>query len=212
MNTGVKVKICGIRRKEEIDFINSCLPDYIGFIFAESRRRVSPEQVRELSRGLDGSVKKVGVFVNESSRRIIEIAGYCGLDALQLHGDESGEYVKEIKKLGFEVWKAVRVKDEESLEGIDRHFADVLVLDSFVPGSYGGAGISFDWKIAAGISKNIKIFLAGGLNPVNVADAVKMVKPYGVDTSSGVETDGWKDGDKIREFVGNAKRSVKGNL
>lgn len=198
----VKVKICGIRRQEDIEYVNAHMPDYIGFIFAKSKREISPLQAGMLASNLNKSIKKVGVFVNEDISKIIETAGECRLDVVQVHGDETPEYILNLKsKLKMEVWKAVRVKDEKSLERLKDYEADKFVLDAYNESSYGGAGKVFDWNLAVEAKKYGDIILAGGLDPQNIKEAVSIVQPCIVDVSSGVETDGWKDGGKIKDFI-----------
>ena len=212
-----KVKICGIRRKEDICLANYYLPDYIGFVFAESKRRVTCSEVRVLSLGLNKSIKKVGVFVNEHLKDVIVITEACGLDVVQIHGDESPEYICSLKEklIGrtsktdgspIEIWKALRVRDKNSLNRIEAFNADAFLLDTFVDGSYGGSGKTFDWKLVCDEQYKKRIVLAGGLCAKNVKNAIECAKPFAVDISSGVETDGFKDELKIRDFI-NAVRS-----
>lgn len=204
-----RVKICGISREIDAEYLNNHLPDYSGFIFAQSKRRVTPERAKELSGKLDGSIRKVGVFVNEDIDKILELVEFCALDAIQLHGDENNTCVRELKKhlagkkskKPVEVWKAFRVKDEESLREIGKFDADAFVLDTYVEGIYGGVGTSFDWSLAAQAGKNARIILAGGLDSRNVSRAIGIVRPFAVDVSSGVETDGVKDEGKIKDFI-----------
>lgn len=209
-----KVKICGLRRKEDIKFVNSYLPEYVGFVFAKSKRQVSMEQVMELRSLLVPDIKTVGVFVNESLEKVVEAAVLCSLNVIQLNGDEDPEYVKRLKGIinsmrteACEIWKAVRVKDEESFKDIAGYSVDAIVLDTYADGSYGGLGRTFDWKYAAYAKKYGKIILAGGLNPENVKDAVNTVMPFAVDVSSGVEVNGCKDEMRIRDFINTARNS-----
>ena len=211
-----KVKICGIKRIEDIYYVNKYLPDYIGFVLAESKRRVWPKQVRELKKDLDTRVKTVGVFVNEDIEKTVEISTACGLDCIQLHGDENPQYLDTLRNSlkshpsgsGVEIWKAVRVKDESSILLLELYKAEAFVLDAFVEGSYGGAGKLFDWNLANLAKTYGKIFLAGGLNADNVSNAVESVSPYGVDVSSGVETDGCKDESKIQCFMNKVRKKM----
>ncbi len=203
-----KIKVCGIRRIEDIEYVNNSRPDYVGFVFAESKRRVSVETVITLGSKLGRGIKKVGIFVNEAAESVMDTAKRCSLDVVQLHGSETPEYVENLQrmikkdlKLNVEVWKAIRVKDIRSIEQMECFKADAFVLDAFSEGIYGGTGKAFDWGIAIEAKKHGKVFLAGGLNLQNVQEAVKAVKPYGVDVSSGVETDGFKDRQKVREFI-----------
>jgi len=201
-----KVKICGLKRDEDIRYVNKYLPDYIGFVFAESKRRVTVEQAARLRNDLAPKVKAVGVFVNEDINKVVEAAAECRLDCIQLHGDEDGQYVEKLKELfksygDVEIWKAIRVKDERSLVVLDEYEVDAFVLDTFVEGAYGGVGKVFDWRLAKLAKAFGKIIVAGGLSVDNVSDAVELVMPYGVDVSSKVETDGVKDEVKIKCFI-----------
>lgn len=203
------IKICGLKRIEDIQYVNKYLPQYIGFVFAQSKRRVSLDQAKSLKKDLDPRIKTVGVFVNESIEKIIEILNECRLDCIQLHGDENPQYIDKLRNSlnqhqagsGAEIWKAVRVKDESSILMLDSYKVDAFVLDAFVEGSYGGAGKVFDWNLANLAKAYGKIFVAGGLNVENVSNAIQAVRPYGVDVSSGVETNDCKDESKIRCFM-----------
>ncbi|NLP13202.1 MAG: phosphoribosylanthranilate isomerase [Clostridium sp.] len=202
------VKICGLRRKEDIEYVNRYMPQFVGFVFAESKRRVTKEWAKELRDGLLPSIRAVGVFVNEDMEKVVDIVKYTRLDCVQLHGDETPEYIEQLmesikdnegKKI--EIWKGIRVKNEDSLRRMSEYSVNAFILDTYVEGSYGGSGSVFDWHLAAFASEYGKIILAGGLNPQNVKEAVERVKPFAVDVSSGVETDGFKDEAKIKEFI-----------
>lgn len=217
-----KVKICGIRRKEDVLYVNRYLPEYIGFIFAPSKRRVSYYEAADLTKSLEPSIKKAGVFVNETCENIIEAIKICDLDVVQIHGDEGPCFFEELhdklldlysessnlqvaKSKKIEIWKAFRVRDEMTLLEMENYKADGFVLDTFVEGSYGGAGKAFDWSLAVNAKKHGKIILAGGLNPNNLISARNMVNPMVLDVSSGVETDGLKDEKKICDFISMAR-------
>lgn len=213
-----EIKICGIRRSRDVDYLNRYLPQYAGFVFAESKRKVSIEIVNAITANLDDRIKKVGVFVNEEIERVIETMIACSLDVLQLHGDENNEYLNHLRtdlnrisKNEIQVWKAIRVKDEESFKQLKGYNTDGVVLDTFNDGNYGGAGKVFDWTLAVNAKRYGKIILAGGLNCENIASAVERVQPFAVDVSSGVETDGFKDETKIRDFI-NSVRGMKRQL
>ena len=181
----MEIKICGIRRKEDIDIINKYKPDYIGFIFAKSKREVTPETVAEITKNLDKDIKKVGVFVNATYEKINEAVQAAKLDVVQLHGDE--------------IWKAVRVRDGEDIydvKGVDR-----LLLDKYTDKEYGGSGQTFDWHGSGSIKTDKPIMLAGGIKTENVIEGINIFKPVGVDISSSVETDGFKDEQKIKKFI-----------
>lgn len=204
------VKICGIRRKDDILYVNKYKPSYIGFVFAQSKRRVSKEEARDLASLLSPHIKTVGVFVNEDLNKVLNIALFSGLDCLQLHGEESPSYVEELNgllseslenKREVEIWKAFRVKDQDFIKELKNYKANSFLLDAFVEGSYGGAGKTFDWELALEAKKYGKIFIAGGININNVKDAIEKVRPFGIDVSSGVETEGVKDSNKIKDFI-----------
>lgn len=203
-----KVKICGIRRHEDICYVNRFIPEYIGFVFAESKRKVSKDQAKMLISALDRRIKKVGVFVNEKPENIIEITRLCRLDKIQLHGDESPEYLKVLQaslKLNFNeaigIWKAIRIRGKDSIKSIPEYKAEAFLLDTYVENSYGGVGKTFDWSLAAELREKYKIILAGGLSIKNVREAIQVVQPYAVDVSSSIETEGFKDENKIRNFI-----------
>lgn len=197
----VRIKICGIKSLEEIHMMNELMPDYIGFVFAESKRKVSLLQAQLLSRALSKEIKKVGVFVKEDLSFIKEAAQIADLQVVQLHGENSFQY-----DINFaEVWRAVRINRREDMKSLDLR-KEALLLDSKVEGQIGGSGISFDWNIARDIGRNLKIILAGGLKEHNVKEAIEIIKPYAVDVSSGVETNGVKDFEKCKNFI----RKVRG--
>lgn len=196
------VKICGITTSETAEAAAAAGADFIGFVFAASRRKITPESAKMIARSLSSSVKTVGVFVNETVEQMVNIAEYVGLDYLQLHGDE-GEAVS--KQLPRPVIKAFSVKDK-SIKNIMNYPCDYYLIDS--PG--GGTGKSFDWKLLDKFNLDAsKLILAGGLNPDNVQEAIRVVKPAGVDVSSGVETNGAKDIKKIKQFIHAAKNERK---
>lgn len=198
-----RVKICGLKREDDVLCVNRHLPDFAGFVFAESPRRISPETAEKLAEMLDKRIKRVGVFVNESMDTAVEIFKRCRLDIIQLHGDETPEYVDRMRAAAPEavLWKAVRIKNAGSINGLKNCNADFFVLDAFSKLRYGGTGEAFDWKIAAGSGFCDKIVIAGGLTALNVREAIRIARPYAVDASSGVETDGYKDEAKIRDFI-----------
>ena len=199
------IKICGIRRMEDIEIINKYKPEYIGFIFAPTRRYVSPEFASELKAKLADGIKVVGVFVNEDIETVLEISKTVPLDVIQLHGDEDEDYIKSLGRT-CEIWKAVRISGGEKipeLAGVDR-----VLLDKYDANEYGGIGKTFDWSAGADIKGKTPVMLAGGLNKENVSRGIEIFNPAGVDISSGVETDGVKDEDKIKEFI----ETVRGQI
>ena len=208
----MKIKMCGLRRPDDIIYANEYLPDYIGFVFAESRRKVSGEEAKNLGAQLDPFIKKVGVFVNEPVRSLITISKQAGLDIIQLHGDEGEEYIKEVKhETGKELWKAVRVRMVKDIQEAQRLPADKLLLDSFSEESYGGTGKVMDFAVLDQADIRKPYFIAGGLTVENLPEILKKAEPYGIDISSGIETEGVKDREKmlkVIQCVGGGTRSM----
>lgn len=195
-----KVKLCGLSRPEDILAVNEALPDYIGFVFAESRRRISDKTAAQLKEQLDPRIQTVGVFVNERLETVLRLSDSNLLDILQLHGDETEDYIRALKQsVKQPVIKAVRVSGANDLISAERLPCDYLLLDTYHKEQYGGSGISFDWSVVHGISK--PFFLAGGMNRDNVKEAIHRLSPYCIDISSGVETDQVKDREKMIEIV-----------
>ncbi|WP_370223136.1 phosphoribosylanthranilate isomerase [Cytobacillus sp.] len=199
----MKVKICGIR---DISTALSAIEsgaDALGFVFAESKRKINPESAGEIIKELPREVLKVGVFVNETKEIIEEIVSVSGINVIQLHGDETPEFCSSFS---LPVIKALSIGSPEDLYQLDEYSCEYVLLDS-PKGKYrGGNGVSFDWSILNNNPKqNKKMILAGGLNPENVGDGIKAANPYMVDVSSGVETEGKKDPEKIKRFIENAK-------
>ncbi len=202
-----KVKICGITRLEDIRAVNEIGSDYIGFVFAPSRRRVEFGRAAELKAALNRDTKAVGVFVNEPIENIAALVNKNTIDVVQLHGYEDEPYITRLKSLvGVPIIQAVRVRGSEQISFFSRMPSDYLLLDSYVRGERGGSGKSFNWSLIPPVKK--PYFLAGGLDAGNVSEAILQVHPYCVDVSSGVETDGFKDSKKMAEFV-NLVRSVR---
>lgn len=202
----IKIKICGLRKEEEIGYVNKYLPNYIGFVFAKSRRSVSIKLAVKLKKILFSKIKTVGIFVNEELSKVLEAVNQVSLDCIQLHGDETYEYVECLKeklkeKKEVEIWKAIRVKDGDSIKKMSCYDVDAFVLDAYIEGVYGGAGKTFNWELASEAGKFGKVILAGGLDTENIPSAVKRVKPFAVDVSSGVETNKYKDEVKIKNFI-----------
>jgi len=195
----VKVKICGLRRKEDIEYANELKPDYVGFVFAKSKRQIEVEQALDLISLLDKEIKTVGVFVNEPVENALKIAQTLNLDVLQFHGDETQDYIDNFKN--FTVWKAIRIKDKEDLEKTKEFKVNSFVFDTLTKNEYGGTGKTFNWEVLKEMELNVPIILAGGLNENNVEEAIKIVDPYAVDVSSGVETEGYKDFKKMKSFI-----------
>lgn len=200
------VKICGITDKKEIGYMNKYRPDYAGFVFAGSRRQVTPEQAVELEAGLAPGIKTVGVFVDYEVELVADIVERTGLQAVQLHGSEDGRYIEMLRSLlkpGLEIWKALRVDAGHipEIELLRSLAVDRLLLDTYVEGAQGGTGKCFDWGLVSHLDTALPIILAGGLNPGNVRQAIERASPYAVDTSSGVESSGVKDEQKLQAFI-----------
>ncbi len=195
-----KIKICGITNIEDAFFAVEAGADALGFVFYEkSPRYASPETVKQIISVLPPFVTTVGLFVNATIETIEQTMQMTGINIIQLHGDETPE---ECDFASHPVIKAVRVKDAGSLAGIERYSVSALLLDAWSDQQYGGTGESFDWQLARNLTGQLPLILAGGLNPDNVVEAIRVVKPYAVDVSSGVEkSPGKKDHDKIRKFI-----------
>lgn len=194
----MEIKICGIRRREDIEIVNKYKPDYIGFIFADTKRYVEPEHAGELAGLLSGGIKTVGVFVNAPIDFVKKTVKTANLDVVQLHGEEDEEYIKSLGGI-CEIWKAIRVRDEADIP--DFYGADKILLDKYVPNEYGGTGERFDWSRVGTLKADKPIVLAGGLTKDNVRQGIEIFNPVCVDVSSAVETDGFKDENKIKEFI-----------
>lgn len=198
-----KIKICGITSFQEIEYINEAQPDYIGFVFAKSKRCVDFHMAYLLKTELNPYIEAVGVFVNEDIDFIKKLCRLNVIDIVQLHGDEDDKYIDTLKNvIDKPIIKAVRVKEK-----IDTIYSKISypLFDTYNKETYGGTGESFDWNMVSVYPK--PFFLAGGLNIGNIEDAINLVHPYCVDISSGVEINGVKDRQKIIEFV-NLVRSI----
>lgn len=207
-----KVKICGLFRDEDIAAVNEAKPDYAGFIidYPKSHRNVSPAKEYKLRQSLDKNIKAVGVFVNAPFTMVADMLNYGAIDVAQLHGDEDEAYIDTLKSeapLG-EIWKVFRIDPRFSLQQAgavihesERSLADTVLLDSGF-----GAGLTFDHNLIGNYKR--PYFLAGGLNLNNITTSIAELRPYGVDVSSGVETDALKDPEKIKEFVRLARKAL----
>lgn len=199
------VKICGITNLEDALVSVKFGADALGFNFYEkSPRYILPEKARGICAELPPGVLKVGVFVNESLDKITEIAELVSLNAIQLHGDETPEFVGEAKaRFSGEIIKALRVSKDFTPEDVLRFDADAILLDSFSRREYGGTGETFDWELAKKVGELIpKMYLAGGLSVENIADAIIRVRPFAIDACSLLEKEkGRKDSQKVRDFI-----------
>jgi phosphoribosylanthranilate isomerase len=206
---GVWIKVCGITSSEDALAAVESGADAIGFVFAQSPRQVSPETAQEIMKNLPLPIRTVGVFVDEDPERVAATADLCDLDFLQFHGKETAQYCG---LFGRPVIKAVRVQNEDDL-GVCSEYSGVVeafLLDTYVAGQPGGTGVTFDWSIAHTGRKHGRIILAGGLNPDNVAAAIQVAEPYGVDASSGLEqSPGVKDHVKMARFIQAVRRVGK---
>ena len=227
-----KIKLCGIMDLETIPTLVKTHPDYIGFIFAPSKRHVTPEVARELVKvlrkeeksvksALDkapnsdqaqgtsiGPIQTVGVFVNESIETILDTAAAVGLDVFQLHGDEDETFIKELKKkTSCQVWKATAVRTEKDVVKWNDTVADLVLFDTYVPGVRGGSGQCFDWADLANVSRPFA--MAGGLSVRNIARAIRTARPTIVDISSGIETSGKQDVEKIEDLMGLVRKVLQ---
>lgn len=198
-----KIKICGLRRPEDIAYVNEAKPDFAGFIIdvPKSRRNVPQEKVRELTALLSPEILPVGVFVNAPMETILSLVTDGTLKAVQLHGQESQSYLEELKKqVAVSLIRAFSIRSPEDLTEAEKSPADFVLLDN----GAGGTGETFDWSLLSSFDR--PFFLAGGLRLENITEAVSRFHPYALDLSSGVETDGYKDKEKIIAAVAAVRR------
>lgn len=200
--TDTKIKFCGLRREEDVKYAASLDAGFFGFILSDRfKRYVAPEKVALMKEFVPSSAKTVGVFVDEPADYVIAASNTAKLDMIQLHGNESEAYIAEIKeKTGLPVIKMVKPVSEDDIITARQSIADLILLDS----GAGGTGKVFDWSLAEKLGRDY--ILAGGLTPVNVGDAVERLKPFAVDVSSGVETEGIKDFSKMKAFAAEVRK------
>ena len=198
-----KIKLCGLSRKCDIEWANALKPEYIGFVFwSKSKRNVPPEKAKELKGLLSPDVKAVGVFVDEPIENVAELLNDNIIDIAQLHGGEDEEYIKKLRALsGKPIIKAFLLKSEIDAERAEKSTADYILVDSGT-----GTGKSFDWELLKNISR--PYFLAGGLCCENISQAITALDPYAVDVSSGIETNGCKDKNKMAAFVAAVRKEI----
>ena len=191
-----KIKMCGLRRKEDIEAVNELRPDYIGLVFFPgSKRYVTPERVKELKAELAPGILTVGVFVDEDPETVARLLEDDVIDIAQLHGHEDEDYLAALrKKTGKPLIRAFRIRSAGDAQRAQESTAEQILLDAGA-----GDGKTFDWSWLKEVAR--PYFLAGGLNPENAGEAVKKLRPYAVDVSSGIETEGYKDINKMRAFV-----------
>ena len=188
-----KIKICGLKRREDIEYVNKYQPDYIGFVFAGKKRKLTYDQVVDLKKYLTSSIQVVGVFVNEDISFVEKLVKEQVIDLVQLHGQEDQKYIQALKeKVDVSIIKAIQIKNEDSFN--EHYDVDYYLYDH----GTGGTGESFDWSMLKEVDK--PVFLAGGINLLNIDDALKK-NVYALDVSSGVETDGFKYEKKIKKIV-----------
>ena len=201
---GTELKICGLSRLEDVIAVNRFGADYAGFVFfKKSKRYIDPYKAGELIELLRSDIKSVGVFLDEPLDSVISAARISGVEMIQLHGHESEEYVEYVKRtLERPVIKAFKADEEGALERALNTSADYILIDSGA-----GTGKKFDWSILKDFGRDY--FLAGGLDPESVGEAISMLEPFAVDVSSGVETDGVKDAEKIEKFINAVKLGGK---
>jgi phosphoribosylanthranilate isomerase len=204
----VKVKICGITSLKDALAAIEAGADALGFVFSPlSPRHILPEQAADIIRRLPPFVQTVGLFVNEELSIVNTTADHCGIDVIQLHGEETPGFCESVRR---RVIKAFRVKDVTALDSLARYPVSGYLLDAWSPAVHGGSGQTFNWEIATeAVARGQRIILAGGLTPDNVAEAIRQVRPYGVDVSSGVESaPGLKDPSKISRFLEQSKQTL----
>ena len=195
----MKLKFCGLTREADIRAANETRPDYIGFVFAESRRRVTDEQAARLRALLSPGIQAVGVFVNDDPTHIALLANRGVIDLIQLHGGESAAYIRRLRTMtAAPIICALRVGKQTDIKRAESNLVDFLLLDTYTKDAYGGSGRIFDWSLLGEVGK--PYFLAGGLNESNITRAMR-TGAYALDLSSGIETDGVKDAEKMRRVA-----------
>jgi phosphoribosylanthranilate isomerase len=205
-----RVKICGITNLKDALWAADAGADALGFVFAKSPRRAVPSQVRKIVKAVGPWITTVGVFVNEDIKRVRQIAAECGLDAVQLHGDESPDYVRQLKSSSCKIIKAFRLAGKADLKKVSKYapLVDAFLFDAKVAGKWGGSGQRFDWDILKSFKSSRPFIVAGGLSPEDAGEVVRRLSPYGVEASSSVErAPGKKDPKKVKEFIRRAKQS-----
>ncbi len=195
-----RIKICGITNLEDAKMAIDYGADAIGFVFAESKRKVTKEKVKEIVQKLPPFVTVVGLFVNETTKSIEDTCRYCCINTIQLHGDEPPDFLHHLRE--FKIIKAFRIKNEEDIHHVQDYQADAFLLDGYAENQRGGTGTTFNWEIVGKAKTSIPLIIAGGLTHMNVSQVIRIAHPYGVDVSSGVEMmPGKKERQLIRKFI-----------
>jgi phosphoribosylanthranilate isomerase len=204
--TMTRVKVCGITTLDDARLAAQYGADAVGLVFAESPRKVSVEEAREIAAALPDGILKVGVFVDAEPAEVLRLAARVELDYAQLHGNESPEVVATVRNRGLKVMKAFRVQGAASLEAMRHYEADLFLLDAYSERVQGGTGERFDWVLAKSLKGHGNIVISGGLTPENVREAIRFFEPYGVDASSSLEDGpGKKSAERVRRFISAAK-------
>ena len=192
----MKIKFCGLRRLEDIAAVNELKPDFAGFILAKGfKRTITPDTVSELGKLLDPEIKKVGVFVNDDVETVADLVNKGIIDLAQLHDNEGEAYITKLRTLcNAQIIKAFKIKTEEDVIRAETSRADHILLDAGT-----GEGKTFEWQLIKELKR--PYILAGGLGPDNISEALSTLHPWGVDVSSGIETNGYKDPEKMKEFI-----------
>lgn len=209
----MEIKICGITKLQEIKYSNKLRPDYIGFVFSESKRKISKEEARELLANLNNEINSVGVFRNEKVDFISEVLNYTNIKIVQLHGSEDNEYIEALKnkvRNKIEVWKAISIIDEKSIKEIDSFKAENILLDSGTPGE----GKRFKLKVLGDFKEFNRVFMAGGINEDNIQEVIETLNPKGIDVSSGAEIINEngvriKSYEKMKKIIGEVRKNDK---
>lgn len=193
----MKIKLCGMMRECDIEYANRVMPDYVGFVFADTRRYIDREKAATFKAKLNPGIKAVGVYVDDPPERVASDYQKGIIDIAQLHGNEDAEYIRRLKETapGLELIKAVRVRNTGDVEKSQDIAADYLLYDAYVKGVPGGSGERFNWELLKDVKR--PFFLAGGINESNILAAAEATEAFGLDLSSGIETEGNKDFDKM---------------
>jgi len=197
------VKFCGLRRREDIEYVNLTRPDYAGFILSDGfRRSVDFGTFYELNTYLDKNIKRVGVFVSEPIENILHFAYNENLNVIQLHGNETEDYIKVLRMdFSGEIWKAVRAKSPEDIEQEQKKSCQRLLIDSFSENGVGGTGVQINTDVVISAEITKPFLIAGGVTEKNILEIIKKTEPFGIDICSGIETDGFKDLNKMKQIM-----------